>query len=147
MAPSHYLNQCWNIVDWTLENKLQWNFNRNIKIFIHENVFENIVCVWYMPSTYVRGRVYCDHTTLRSAVWWFAFGSGSSCVCWLVNLHVILFQGMFRLCRLLQIKNRSDVYAYLHFIYCTKETCHIYFSTWPVKLYFLNPIVACMSQP
>ena len=22
-APSHYLNQCWNIVDWTLENKFQ----------------------------------------------------------------------------------------------------------------------------
>ena len=27
-APSHYLNQCWNIVDWTLRNKLQWNFNK-----------------------------------------------------------------------------------------------------------------------
>ena len=25
MAPSHYLNQCWNIVNWTLGNKLQWN--------------------------------------------------------------------------------------------------------------------------
>ena len=24
--PSHYLNQCWNIVNWTLGNKLQWNF-------------------------------------------------------------------------------------------------------------------------
>ena len=29
MAPSHYLNQCWNIVDWTLSNKLKWNLNRN----------------------------------------------------------------------------------------------------------------------
>ena len=28
-APSHYLNQCWNIVNWTLRNKLQWNLNRN----------------------------------------------------------------------------------------------------------------------
>ena len=25
----HYLNQCWNIVNWTLRNKLQWNNNRN----------------------------------------------------------------------------------------------------------------------
>ena len=25
-VPSHYLNQCWNIVHWTLRNKLQWNF-------------------------------------------------------------------------------------------------------------------------
>ena len=27
-APSHYLNQWWNIVDSTFKNKLQWNFNR-----------------------------------------------------------------------------------------------------------------------
>ena len=43
-APSHYLNQCWNIVNWTLRNKLQWIFNRNSYIFIHENAFENVVC-------------------------------------------------------------------------------------------------------
>ena len=28
-APSHYLNQRWNIVDYTIGNKLQWNINRN----------------------------------------------------------------------------------------------------------------------
>ena len=43
-APSHYLSQCWLIVNWTLRNKLQWNFNQNTKIFIHENAPENIVC-------------------------------------------------------------------------------------------------------
>ena len=43
-APSHYLNQCWNIVNWTLGNNLQWNFNRNSDIFIDENTSENIVC-------------------------------------------------------------------------------------------------------
>ena len=26
LAPSHYLNQCWNIVNWTLGNKLHWKF-------------------------------------------------------------------------------------------------------------------------
>ena len=31
-APSHYLNQCWVIVNWTLMNKLQWNFNQNTKL-------------------------------------------------------------------------------------------------------------------
>ena len=40
----HYLNQCRNIVNWTLGNKLQWNFNRNSNIFIVENAFENVVC-------------------------------------------------------------------------------------------------------
>ena len=27
--PSHYLNQCWNTVNWTPRNKLQWNFDWN----------------------------------------------------------------------------------------------------------------------
>ena len=39
-APSHYLNQCWNIVKWTLRNKLQWNFDRNSYIFVTQNAFE-----------------------------------------------------------------------------------------------------------
>ena len=43
-APSHYLNQCWVIANWTLSNKLQWNFNHNSKLFIHENASKNIVC-------------------------------------------------------------------------------------------------------
>ena len=36
LAPSHYLNQCWLIVNWTLGNKLQWR--------IQENAIENVVC-------------------------------------------------------------------------------------------------------
>ena len=43
-APSHYLNHCWNIVNRTLGDKLQWNCNRNSNIFIQENAFENVVC-------------------------------------------------------------------------------------------------------
>ena len=38
MAPSHYLNQCWNIVHWILRNTLQWNFNSNSIIFILKNM-------------------------------------------------------------------------------------------------------------
>ena len=33
----------WVIVNWTLRNKLQWNFNQNTKLFIHEKASENIV--------------------------------------------------------------------------------------------------------
>ena len=36
--------QCWNIVKWTLRNKLQWNFNQNFSIFIQENAFESVIC-------------------------------------------------------------------------------------------------------
>ena len=32
-APSHYLNQRWFIVNWTLGNKFKWNLNRNSYIF------------------------------------------------------------------------------------------------------------------
>ena len=39
-----FSNQCWNIVNWTLGNKFQWNFNQNWNIFIEENTFENVVC-------------------------------------------------------------------------------------------------------
>ena len=42
-APSNYLNQCWNIVNWTIRNKIRWNHNRNSYIFIQENAFEKIV--------------------------------------------------------------------------------------------------------
>ena len=38
------LNQCWNIVNWTLRNKIRRNRNRNSYIFIQENAFINIVC-------------------------------------------------------------------------------------------------------
>ena len=43
-APSHYLNQCWNTVNWTPRNKLQWNIHLDSYIFIQENLFENIIC-------------------------------------------------------------------------------------------------------
>ena len=42
--PSHYLNEWWFIINWTLENKFQWNLNKNTTIFILENEFENVVC-------------------------------------------------------------------------------------------------------
>ena len=41
---SHYLNQCWNIVNSDIRNRLQWNLKRNSYIFIQENAFENVVC-------------------------------------------------------------------------------------------------------
>ena len=44
-APSHCPNQRWLIVNWTLRNKLQGNFNWNSYIFIKENAFENVVCI------------------------------------------------------------------------------------------------------
>ena len=41
-APSHYLNQCWVLVNWKLRNKLQWNFNQ-IYFFAHKIASESII--------------------------------------------------------------------------------------------------------
>ena len=35
-APGRYINQCWDIVNWTLRNKLQWKLNRNFYISIQD---------------------------------------------------------------------------------------------------------------
>ena len=43
LVPSHYLNRCWNIINLTLGNKLQWNLNGNLCIVTQENAFENVV--------------------------------------------------------------------------------------------------------
>ena len=46
--PSHYLHQCWNIVNCTLTNKLKWNLNRNSYNFNEENAVEYII--WEMAA-------------------------------------------------------------------------------------------------
>ena len=62
----HYLNQCWNIVNWTLGNKLQWDLYQNLNIFIQENAFENVV--WKMAA--ILSRPQCDnhHTDLCPSI-------------------------------------------------------------------------------
>ena len=70
-VPSHYLNQCWNIVNWNFRNKLQWNFNRNSNIFIQENALENVVCE--MAS--ILSRPQCDNCTWKGYVWCYDYFS------------------------------------------------------------------------
>ena len=44
LAPRHYLNQCWIVLNWTPSNNIQWNFKENTTIFYQENVFKNALC-------------------------------------------------------------------------------------------------------
>ena len=39
-APSHYLNQCWIIVNGTHRNRFRWIIDRNSCIFVRENPFK-----------------------------------------------------------------------------------------------------------
>ena len=48
------VNKCWNIVDWTLRNRIHWTFNQNSYIFIQENPFKNVV--WKMAAILSRPR-------------------------------------------------------------------------------------------
>ena len=59
-VPSHYLNQCWNIVNWDPGNKLQWNINQNSWIFIQENPSQNVV--WKMAA--ILSRPQCVNWTM-----------------------------------------------------------------------------------
>ena len=47
-TPGHYLKQCWNVVNWTLRNKFQWNFDQDHTFSLKENAFENVV--WKMVT-------------------------------------------------------------------------------------------------
>ena len=79
MAPSHYLNQHWVIFYWTLRNKLQWNCNQSLKLFIRENASENIICElvailsrgrWVKETVQATaGDFRCHHTHVTSLQW------------------------------------------------------------------------------
>ena len=58
-------------------NKLRWNFNRNIKLFIHGNASEYIVCE--MAAILSRGWGWSNWTRIKHAVW------PSKCI---INTHV-----------------------------------------------------------
>ena len=62
LAPSHYLNQCWNIANCTRSNKLHWNLNQNSYIFIQENAFENVIC----KMAAILSRPYCVNSVVEA---------------------------------------------------------------------------------
>ena len=70
MVSSHYLNQCWDIVNWILRNNLHWNFNQNTKLFIHKNASETIVCEMAAMSS--RGR-WVKEFCIQFALCWVLF--------------------------------------------------------------------------
>ena len=63
-----------DIINWSIRNQLQWNFNRNNNISSQENVFESVVCE--MAS--ILSRLQCvstnilwELTTMSSVLEWF----------------------------------------------------------------------------
>ena len=64
LVPSHYLNQWWLNVIYTIGNKFQWSLIRNTNIPIQENAFENNVCenvVHFVSARCVKRKLSCIH--------------------------------------------------------------------------------------
>ena len=98
-----------NIVNWPLRNKLQWNFNRNLNIFIQENAFENVVCE--MAS--ILSRLQCVKLARMNSernfeLWLSAFLTSQ----WLHHAHCIYH------CRLLFLKSWYQTIPSKLFVMC-----------------------------
>ena len=65
-AKQIYLNQCWIIVDWTLENDFQWNFNQN-------------TCIWKCLKN-------IGHFVLASMCWCLPWAAW----CWVVSWDTLV---------------------------------------------------------
>ena len=46
-APSHYLKQCWFVVNLALRNKVQWNFNQNVKLSFKKMHLKTSSAIWW----------------------------------------------------------------------------------------------------
>ena len=64
-APSHYLHQCWLVVNGTLRNKVQWSFNPKLNIFIDEIVFGRCRRPKWRPSCLSLNVLTSDHVQLQ----------------------------------------------------------------------------------
>ena len=99
-VPSHYLNQCSDIVNWTSGNKLQWNFDPNSNSLILENAFLNVM--WKMASI-LSWPKYVKHNEMDTLLRWFhtiGVRYMRVCVCELAlkNAFLLLFHFICNTC-------------------------------------------------
>ena len=88
-APSHYLKQCWNVINWTIRNKPHWNLNRNPYIFFQENAFQ--YCVWKMAT--ILSRPQCVKLKKKRSIWWRHYMKRALICCGTESTH---FKTIFR---------------------------------------------------
>ena len=123
--PSHYQNQCWNIVNWTLRNKLQWKFYWNSYIFIQENALENVAwkmaailsrpqcvnCIMYQPDPRIK-----DQLKVICKVYNLVPTAAKFCVMWEgLSLRSIIFQNLG------QLFSFTEVFHF--FLFCRWHSC------------------------
>ena len=69
MAPSHYLDRCWVIDNWTLGNIYQWNCNQNTKLFIGSHFADKLK--WPLKALVTRKLKGCLNCRLPKRYWRF----------------------------------------------------------------------------
>ena len=91
--PSHYLNQCCNIVNWTTRNTLQWDLYRHLHIFITENAFENVirklVAILSQPLCVAILKYFAHKTHPPQSHGKFKYSSNNHAKPWLVLLNLV----------------------------------------------------------
>ena len=86
LVPSHYLSQCWNVVNWTHRNKIQWNFDGNWYISIQYIPFENVA--WKMLA--ILSRPQCVKVSVGNKCLYHQLSSWCViCLCVLVYAFVL----------------------------------------------------------
>ena len=116
-APGHYLNQWWNIVNWTNRNKLQWNFNQNHNIFIQENAFENVV--WKTAA--ILSRLQCVKGDIASSRHPLDFRRVSNP---LISFNGYLIKWLWRIVKGTSDDTRKRIYIPVRKLIAGK-TCHV----------------------
>ena len=94
-APSHHLNQCWNIVNSTPRNTFQWNFISHSKVFIQENAFENVIGK-YRPFHFGPNMLRCPCREPQLLICWGLFAHHSTEVrpVWHVVCFCIIYKAL-----------------------------------------------------
>ena len=102
-----------SIINWTLRNKFQWNFNRNSNIVIQGNAFENVV--WKMAAILSRPQ----------------WVNGDITLTWMTSKHKISI-----ICNIIQQKPHS------HIIMPKETSTHtIYHDFWEMYLKLTNQLL------
>ena len=127
--------QCWNIVNWTLRNKLQWNFNQSTYILIQENAFEIVVCKMVTISSQSQ----CVNTD-------FYLPLDMSCrsSLWVISIFCVIINIFYRLTIIYSVLINNSLYSLALllciFVFLLSPSCMLGNITWHITHVCSSPI-------
>ena len=85
-VPWHYLNRCWNIVNWTLKNRFHWN-----QTFSFKKIWKCPLIARFMGSTWGPSGADMTQVAPRWAPWTLLSRSSGRWLPFCLGLHVLTF--------------------------------------------------------